>query len=132
MNNEDKVLQAIDGNLQNNFDNSNTNLVLGSGIHSEEKEKEKQKGAFDFNDDDPKIKNEKDLDIDMGEEDIEKLYEESLKNFKEGEIVTGYIIKIDNDSVLVDVGFKSEGLININEFPQKGKNLKVGTKVDVF
>ncbi|MFV1951979.1 MAG: 30S ribosomal protein S1 [Nitrospinota bacterium] len=126
---DNKILQTMDGNLQNDLDNSNANAVLESGIDSED---EKEKGAVDSGEDDSEITKEEDLDPDIGEENIEKFYEESLKNFKEGEIITGHIIKIDNDSVLVDVGFKSEGLIDINEFPRKGKDLEVGSKVDVL
>ena len=41
-------------------------------------------------------------------EELERLYEESLKHIKEGEIVRGRIVHIDRDVVLVDVGYKSE------------------------
>ena len=44
------------------------------------------------------------------------LYEESFKRFAEGEVVTGRIISVDKDHVLVDIGYKSEGQINIHEF----------------
>ena len=53
------------------------------------------------------------------EEDMESmmdLYEESFKRFAEGEVVTGRIISVDKDHVLVDIGYKSEGQINIQEF----------------
>jgi len=53
------------------------------------------------------------------EEDMESmmdLYEESFKRFAEGEVVTGRIISVDKDHVLVDIGYKSEGQINIHEF----------------
>jgi small subunit ribosomal protein S1 len=49
-------------------------------------------------------------------ESMMDLYEESFKRFAEGEVVTGRIISIDKDHVLVDIGYKSEGQININEF----------------
>jgi len=44
------------------------------------------------------------------------MYEESFKRFSEGELVTGTIISIDKDYVLVDIGYKSEGQISIDEF----------------
>ena len=53
------------------------------------------------------------------EDDMESMmdmYEESFKRFAEGEVVTGHIISIDKDHVLVDIGYKSEGQIKINEF----------------
>jgi len=55
---------------------------------------------------------------DSGEsmESVMNLYEESFKRFAEGEVVTGRIISIDKDHVLVDIGYKSEGQIRIQEF----------------
>ncbi|MBI5183871.1 MAG: 30S ribosomal protein S1, partial [Nitrospinae bacterium] len=119
----------MDGKPQDNLDNSNINVVIESGIPLED---EKEKGIVDSKEDDSKEEEKEDLDIDISEEDIQRLYEESIKNFKEGEIISGHIVKINNDSVLVDVGFKSEGLIDINEFPYHGRDLKVGNKIDVF
>jgi small subunit ribosomal protein S1 len=49
-------------------------------------------------------------------ESVMNLYEESFKRFAEGEVVTGRIISIDKDHVLVDIGYKSEGQIRIQEF----------------
>ena len=50
-------------------------------------------------------------------EELEKLYEESLKHIQEGEIVRGRVVHIGRDTVLVDVGYKSEGTIDLDEFP---------------
>ena len=49
-------------------------------------------------------------------ESLMEMYEESFKRFAEGEVVTGKIISVDKDYVLVDIGYKSEGQIRINEF----------------
>ncbi|MBW2448895.1 MAG: 30S ribosomal protein S1 [Deltaproteobacteria bacterium] len=49
-------------------------------------------------------------------ESVMNLYEESFKRFAEGEVVSGRIISIDKDHVLVDIGYKSEGQIRIQEF----------------
>ena len=50
------------------------------------------------------------------EGELEEMYKESFKRFEEGEIVTGRIISVDKDHVLVDIGYKSEGQIPIGEF----------------
>jgi len=63
--------------------------------------------------------------------DLEKLYEESLTDVKEGEIVTGKIIAISEKEVSVDIGFKSEGVVDIEEFDDPSA-LKVGDEIDVF
>ncbi len=60
-----------------------------------------------------------------------KLYEESMKDLEEGEIVRGTILKVDEKEVLVDVGFKSEGVIPIDEFGDVD-SIKVGDEIDVF
>ena len=42
-------------------------------------------------------------------------YDLTMVNFNDGDIVKGRVVKIDKDEVLVDVGFKSEGVIPVNE-----------------
>jgi small subunit ribosomal protein S1 len=42
-------------------------------------------------------------------------YEANLRDVTEGEVVTGIVVRIDNDEVLVDIGYKSEGVIPANE-----------------
>src|SRR5262245_6281915 len=58
-------------------------------------------------------------------------YEESMRSIGEGEIVRGTVLAIDEKEVLVDVGFKSEGVISLSEFSDPGV-LKVGDTIDVF
>jgi small subunit ribosomal protein S1 len=64
--------------------------------------------------------------------DMEALYRESLEHIQEGEIIKGRVVQIERDSVLVDVGYKSEGLIPLSEFKEGAKDLKVGDEVDVL
>jgi small subunit ribosomal protein S1 len=65
--------------------------------------------------------------------DMEKMYERSLRQIQEGELTRGEIIKIEEEYVLVDIGYKSEGVIPIIEFMDSNRNItaKVGNKVDV-
>ena len=44
------------------------------------------------------------------------LYEKTVQNFQEGEVVKGKIIAIQGKDVIVDIGYKSEGLIFASEF----------------
>jgi small subunit ribosomal protein S1 len=62
------------------------------------------------------------------------MYEESFGQFKEGEVVTGVITAVDKDLVLVDIGYKSEGQIRINEFRAEDGSItaKVGDQVEVM
>jgi len=59
------------------------------------------------------------------------MYEQTLRDIKEGEIVTGTVLGVTRDDVIVDVGFKSEGIIPISEFTPP-VNVQVGEKIDVF
>ena len=52
-------------------------------------------------------------------EDLAAAYEESLKAFEEGDIVDGYVVKVDRDEVLLDIGYKSEGVIPSRELSIK-------------
>ncbi|MFC1883134.1 30S ribosomal protein S1 [Thermodesulfobacteriota bacterium] len=63
-----------------------------------------------------------------------QLYEESLKPIQEGEVLQGEIVQIDKEFVLVDIGYKSEGQIRLDEFLDAEGNLtaKVGDKVEVL
>src|SRR5881227_2533496 len=42
-------------------------------------------------------------------------YDATLRPFQEGDVVTGHVVRIDNDEVLVDIGYKSEGVIPAGE-----------------
>ncbi|MEJ2724178.1 MAG: S1 RNA-binding domain-containing protein, partial [Deltaproteobacteria bacterium] len=58
----------------------------------------------------------KGVDVKVGQEgSFMELYEESLKSIQEGGVVKGEIVQIDKEFVLVDIGYKSEGMIPINE-----------------
>ncbi|MCX6992719.1 MAG: 30S ribosomal protein S1 [Kiritimatiellaeota bacterium] len=59
-----------------------------------------------------------------------KMYEDTLKNFKEGSIVAGKVVEVRNNEVLVDIGYKSEGLIAGEEFRDLA-TLKPGDPVEV-
>jgi len=67
-------------------------------------------------------------------ENLMDMYEESFKRFQEGEVVTGRIISVDKEFVLVDVGYKSEGQISIQEFMDDTGNVNAvaGDRVDVM
>jgi small subunit ribosomal protein S1 len=67
-------------------------------------------------------------------ENVMNLYEESFKRFAEGEVVTGRVISVDKDHVLVDIGYKSEGQIRIHEFKDEEGNIaaEVGDSVEVM
>jgi len=60
-----------------------------------------------------------------------KLYDETMKSIELGSIVNGKVILITNDSVIVDIGFKSEGSIPISEFGAN-PDISAGDNIEVF
>ncbi len=62
--------------------------------------------------------------------ELSKLYADSFRDIKEGEILEGTIVGVNTDNVVVDVGFKSDGTISKSEFTAT-EEIKIGEKVDV-
>ncbi|KKM08812.1 hypothetical protein SY88_22155 [Clostridiales bacterium PH28_bin88] len=70
-------------------------------------------------------------------EDVNIHLAENMKDLRKGEIVTGTVVQVKNDEVLIDVGGKSEGIIPVAELSHRpvndpGEVLKVGDQVDVY
>jgi small subunit ribosomal protein S1 len=62
--------------------------------------------------------------------ELENLYDGTFKTFAEGEIVTGIVSAITDSDVVLNIGFKSDGLVPRSEFREM--DLKVGDEVDVY
>src|SRR5688500_5459819 len=62
------------------------------------------------------------------------LYDDSFRNMAEGEVVKGTVLRLTETAVVVDVGYKSEGLIAISEFLDEGGEVTVqaGDIIDVL
>ena len=62
------------------------------------------------------------------------LYDNSFRNIAEGEVVKGTVLKVNENEVVVDVGYKSEGVISVNEFLDENGAVMVqaGDVVDVL
>lgn len=61
---------------------------------------------------------------------MDKLYESSLKEIRDGQIVAGRIVSVSPKEVLVDIGYKSEGVISAQEF--SNAELVVGREIEVY
>ena len=62
------------------------------------------------------IKNTSVIDFtDISDEEMNKMIDGTLTDFDEGDLVDGTVVKIERDEVLVDIGFKSEGVIPVRE-----------------
>ena len=61
------------------------------------------------------------------------LYEETFKNLEEGTITEGRVVAVSKDKVVVDIGYKSEGMISNDQFStEELQNLKVGDPLKVY
>jgi small subunit ribosomal protein S1 len=74
---------------------------------------------------------------DLTPEELRDAIEASLRDFKDGDIVEGEIVKIDRDEVLLDIGYKSEGVIPAKELSIRhdvdpGEVVKVGDHVEAL
>src|SRR5437870_1958019 len=63
--------------------------------------------------------------------EMEKLIAKSLRDFKEGSIVKGRILEIRPREVLVDIGYKSEGVISLSEFDDADA-VQIGDEIEVL
>jgi small subunit ribosomal protein S1 len=72
-------------------------------------------------------------DEEVGEipKDVLDMYEQSFKEIDEGEIVTGRVVKVSESDILIDVGFKSEGVVSLAEFGDN-PTVRVGDEIEVF
>jgi small subunit ribosomal protein S1 len=61
---------------------------------------------------------------------LAKLYSDSFRDVKEGELIKGKIVRVVDDNVIIDVGFKSEGSIPKSEFKEY-EEIKVGREIEV-
>ncbi len=84
-------------------------------------------GDFDWDKDDKGFGNYSDEERSK----LEEQYANTFSSITQGEIIEGIVVSFNNKDVVLNVGFKSDGLVSISEFRDL-PNLQVGDKVDVF
>lgn len=62
---------------------------------------------------------------------LEEMYDKTLSSIGDHEVIDGYVVSKNSREVVVNIGFKSDGVIPVNEF-RYNPNLKVGDKVEVY
>ena len=67
----------------------------------------------------------------MSHDELEKAYDNTLNKVNDHEVVDGTVISIDKRNVVVNIGYKSDGIIPLNEF-RYNPDLKVGDTVEVY
>lgn len=91
---------------------------------AEEKKEEKE---FDWD----AFEKEKDIYSSKERSDLEKMYDKTLSSITENEVIDGTVVGLNKREALINIGYKSEGVININEF-RYNPDLKIGDTVEVY
>jgi len=82
---------------------------------------------FDWDADEKKFGNYSDTD----REKLEKMYDGTFSSITKGEIITGTVVNVNSKDVVLNIGFKSDGLVSVSEF-RDTPDLKIGDTVEVF
>ena len=69
--------------------------------------------------------------VNVSKEDLDKAYDETLNKVSEHQVVEGTVISADKKEVVVNIGYKSDGIIPASEF-RYNPDLKVGDVVEVY
>ncbi|MFO7828837.1 MAG: 30S ribosomal protein S1 [Bacteroidales bacterium] len=64
-------------------------------------------------------------------EEFEKMYDQTLSTITENEVIDGTVVSMSKREVVINIGYKSEGVVSLNEF-RYNPDLKVGDKVEVY
>ena len=69
--------------------------------------------------------------VNVSKEELDKAYDETLNKVSERQVVEGKVISIDKKEVIVNIGYKSDGIISASEF-RYNPELKIGDVVEVY
>ena len=69
--------------------------------------------------------------VGSSKEELTKAYDETLNKVNEHQVVEGKVISVDKKEVVVNIGYKSDGVISASEF-RYNPDLKVGDVVEVY
>ncbi|HSH25705.1 MAG TPA: 30S ribosomal protein S1, partial [Massilibacterium sp.] len=64
-------------------------------------------------------------------QEFEKMYDQTLSTITENEVIDGTVVSLNKREVVINIGYKSEGVVSLNEF-RYNPDLKVGDKVEVY
>ncbi len=85
--------------------------------------------------------NDDELDAQLGEslnelaaedESMDLMYDETSRSFEVNQIVSGVVINVTDDEILVDIGYKSEGMVPVDEWSDEEETPQIGDTVDVL
>ena len=77
------------------------------------------------------LSNDNDVIKSKDHEAFEKMYDQTLSTITENEVIDGSVVSMTKREVVINIGYKSEGVVSLNEF-RYNPELKVGDKVEVY
>lgn len=73
------------------------------------------------------------MEEDLNSESMAQMYEASFRNIEEGAVVRGRVVKVTPEGVMIDIGYKSEGIVPIDQFQREElERLAPGAEVEIF
>src|SRR5690554_861894 len=113
--------------VETNVENADAETVAQTDAQTEQTAKETEEEEFDWD------SLEKTVELYSPKEraDLEELYNNTLNTVTEKEVLEGTVIALSKREVVVDIGYKSDGIVSLNEF-RYNPELKVGDKVEVY
>ncbi|MBI2213707.1 MAG: 30S ribosomal protein S1 [Acidobacteria bacterium] len=83
--------------------------------------------------DEPKKKQQSKNELEgVGMDELLRIYDEKMAEFSEGDIVRGRVVQVNANEILIDIGYKSEGMLPIGELRFGDVEIKRGDEVDVY
>jgi small subunit ribosomal protein S1 len=129
---EQEVQNSIDTNEETSVEETKTEETPVAEAPVEEKPKKEKApqqipGEFDWD----SIGKKQETYSASDRQRMEAMYDETLKSIGEGEVLEGTVVSINNREVVVNIGFKSDGIISASEV-RYNTSLKIGDSVEVY
>src|SRR5690554_2176957 len=113
--------------VETNVENADAETVAQTDAQTEQTAKETEEEDFDWS----SLESGLDNYSRSQRENLEKMYDNTLNTVTEKEVLDGTVIALNKREVVVDIGYKSDGIVSLNEF-RYNPELKVGDKVEVY
>src|SRR5690554_2702181 len=119
--------EDVTANDENDSDDEDDSIADDSEVDSIIAESKLSQPAFDWD----KFEAEEDEYSHKERESLAKTYDQTLSTITENEVVDGVVVTLTKREVVVNIGYKSDGIVNVNEF-RYNPDLKQGDTVEDF
>jgi small subunit ribosomal protein S1 len=124
---EKKADEAEEEKIEEVSAEEKTEETPAEPVEAKTENETEETGEFDWE----SLETGQDAYSDKQRSDLEKMYDNTLNTVTEKEVLEGTVIALNKREVVVDIGYKSDGIVSLNEF-RYNPELKIGDKVDVY